>query len=669
MKMNKTKKQLVTLFTMVFILLCLAIGSSALEGVLASDKVAELTGKYYDLDEFDEIAIKDGKRMEYDDPEQTLLNKDKDGNLITSAFINYSKSARDGENPNEFEIELKVETIDDIRNILVYYPASVVLVLDVSSSMDFMVDTNALGGEIKPGDSGWDISGTRWNVMKETIKDFIEKLLRNSNNQVSIVVYGGSTIMVSPNGAGTPGTIEDGIDHKTICNWTNNILTAISSFDKYEIVSTEYESYRSVVSTNALRRDVFGDMWNVYGATNCQAGFRGAIGQLRDGTRKIVNDPFVLYLSDGKASGSYEDRLVLTEPVSARNAITEAGKLKSEFSNCTLYTVGLSQDAIGSIVLQKDPDPAVGNPYVDDYFPAENAKDLSIVYETLLKEIYELSQAWMVTDPMSDYVSLDVGSIGVKDPYPNSFSVSGDTVIWDLINSEFKVEDRGGITVRVYTLTYTINVADPDSLEDYKIYPTNKRTSLSYVFLGNDLKPILPPQIDYFRIPGFAILKPKAEIEKVANKDKVFVGDEIIYTITLKNDYEATDVWKDVKIVDVIPDGLDYISCDADSGKVVRSGQEVTINWGDIDIGETVVINITVKVLSHPSGDRYLNTAVASSGNYDDIEDSVEVYPKTDGSISKVADPDAVKVRVGDTYSYTFTIANSDEATEAWKNV
>lgn len=441
----------------------------------------------------------DGKKLEYDDPEQTILNKRDDGSLITNAFINFSKSATQT-GDNEFEIGLKVETTDDIRNTFFSNPASVVLVLDVSTSMDSMMDLDATGREIKPGDPGWSINATRWNVTKEATKDFIEKLLRNPNNQISIVVYGGMASYGIPE-------IDDYTQvHWQICDWTSNAKEAIDSFYEYRFVSQSSVLFAGYdYNEIALRNRVFGDFGERFADTNCQAGFRGAIEQLADNSRKLTNNPFVIFMSDGIANRNYDDPISGSIPDSEIAAIIEVGKLKINYLKSILYTVGISEDAKDSRVLRKNANPALGNPYVEEYFSAEKAEDLSVIYEILLKEIYELSQAWTVTETMSDYVELDVGSVGAKEFYLNSFSVSGETIRWDLLNSDYVIRaDDAGREMRTYALSYTIT-ADPNLLDPGIIYPVNKQTSLEYVFFDSGLKPILPPQTAYFRVPGIVV--------------------------------------------------------------------------------------------------------------------------------------------------------------------
>ncbi|MDR2713691.1 MAG: VWA domain-containing protein, partial [Clostridiales bacterium] len=675
MKMNKTKKQLVTLFTMVFILLCLAIGSSALEGVLASDEVVKIADPaYYEYEDIaDDFPLSDDPGT--NNPWLPI------NNLATGAYINMSKSIEEiGD--NEFRIDLNIETVVDFKNIFLYEPASVVLVLNVSESMDSMVARNGLN-LIRPGQPGWNLSGTRWSIMKEATKDFIEALLRNPNNQVSIVVYGGE-------GDFNHDPWQNATVHDTICEWTNSAKDAIESFDIYRFVSTAsimdliFAGYDYNYNELTVRRARFSDNARDYGFTNSQAGFIGAGNLLRNvgiGGRNIVNNPFVINMADAEADRSYDDPRDIYSAKPVENGIKEAGKLKDEFDDCTLFTVGFSEDAQDSLVLQKSIDGGADgkNPYVDEYFPAAKAGDLSVVYEKILREVYELSKAWMVTDPMSEYVKLkEVSTAG-----DNKFSVdANDTITWDLLNSEPVYEVIEGFwTKRTYVLSYTIEV-DPEKLNkgDYEKHPTNEPTELTYAFLSSDLKEVLTGE-KYFLVPGLVIPKPEGSIKKEALDEKgevlsegVLVGDVFTYAITLNNSKRATEAWEEVWLTDTIPDGLKILDYEVeptgriDKDDIIISGQNIKVPCGDIAINETVVVKIIVEVVGPPTdGEKYTNRAVASNDKDDDMEATVEVYPKPDGSIRKVADVD--DVRVGDGYTYTITLANDSIATVDWKGV
>ena len=447
--MQKTKKLLSLLLIMAMMLSCMPISTLAAD----SDAIVSLTGDYYEVDATGSIV----EGTETDDPKQTITDGD------TGAYVKMSKTAAATANDNEFEITLNVETMENVAELSIPSAASVVLVLDASDSMDSTID------EIQPSDPGWSLNDTRWTALKNAAARFIEDLLGDgtTNNQVSIVIYGG----ISYDGDGEEV-------HKTICDWTSEPIEAIESFN-FQVVGP-YAAYRiGATDQDSLRYCYFNTASYSNGSTNCQAGFRGAIEQLGDSELIAANAPYVIYMSDGMANCSYSDPGYMY--TAADYAIQEAGILKDEYPRCTLYTVGFSWSAEYSTVLRPY-DGQYGNPYVDQYFYADDADTLVNIYSSVASSITMFSEAWTVTDPMPDYVTLDVSSIIAETAA--SCSLGGNNVLtWDLKNCEPSdtYVDKDGNTVYVYTLTYTITV-DPTDLEEGEIYPTNLQTTLTYVF-------------------------------------------------------------------------------------------------------------------------------------------------------------------------------------------
>ena len=637
-----------------------------------SDKSVTSPNDYYDLLDSGELD----PATKTHDPWREITRDTDPG----SPYINLSKTAtQDPDNENEFQISLTVEMPYDTEEVLKQNAASVVLVLDVGTGMDYMVD-RIDGKLVRPGETGWDINGARWTIYKERVKDFIEKILKNPYNQISVVVHCGE--------GNIGGHEPDGRDvHKTICDWTNNANEAISSFYNYELVSNT-DVLLTEKPYTALRDKIFYDKGDWYSQTNTQAGFRGAIKQLDDGEGRIEeNVKYVIYMTSNWAMGSYEDPPNFDKVISAKAAIVEAGRLKSKYPEITLYTVGFTDEAYGSMCLKYDPDPDIGNPYVDEHFYAENIDALYLEFETLLIKTYPLARGWYVKDPMSDYVNLDALSItsaGIDGAVV--FTVeSGDVIVWDLLKSAY-VEEKAdpknpGRILYVYKLTYTVTV-DPEEIGP-GLFPTNKHTTIEYSFFDDD-GDLLEPETGNFRIPVIKTMKPLGSISKEALDvtDGVRVGDLFSYRITIENDIAATEPWRNVVVTDDLResgDSLEYLS-----GKVIDQigytglieisdpkddNTFLTITCtGEIASGGKLVVEIEVKVIA-PAGSDYIENiirAVSENGD-DDLEDKESVKTRPDGSIIKEADKD--EVRVDDEYTYTLTIENSAKATGTWKNV
>ena len=83
------------------------------------------------------------------------------------------------------------------------------------------------------------------------------------------------------------------------------------------------------------------------------------------------------------------------------------------------------------------------------------------------------------------------------------------------------------------------------------------------------------------------------ELAKIANIDKVTVGDKVIWTIIVKNN--GLDKALNSRVTDVLPNGLKYISYIASKGQFNPETGIWTI--GDLEGGESVNITITTEAL------------------------------------------------------------------------
>jgi len=643
--MKKGKKFLALMLSTVLVLTFVKLNLFA-DGAGAGPEL----GSYYEVN--DDGTIKYDTKTE--NPEKIINNEASD------AYIKMSKTAEqpdDAEN-DEFEITLKVETTENLQELTIKKNTSVVLVIDVSDSMD-----RTMSGTY-PNGTGWKLANTRWTALKKAAKQFIEKLFEDGNtgNQVSIVAYGGSV----------EGKIEP-IVHRTICNWTNDPDAAINTFYKYDMISQD--SIGMIPNgggrnLTCLRKDLFDDNTYVYANTNCQAGFIGATDMLRDGNCNSDNSQYVLYLSDGIANVSYINEGWVKNGSPAKDyvkyeddAIAEAKNLKAAFPSCKLYTVGFSTDAKSSRVLSDKV-----NTNVDKYFHADEADELFYLYETINTQIHIYSQAFTVTDPMSDFVILDEASIS----NPNSaFSVADGTITWDLHNETFfeTYTDTGGNTVYVYTLTYKVKV--DATADDGTWHPMNKRTTLAYAF--SDEKGYLKEAaIADFYVPTYK-LYPIGSIAKTSSVSQVGPGDTYTYTITASNADSAEGVWKNVVATDVLDSSIAYSGHTIEAGDDVSvsvSGATVTIGFGDLYPGDIKIVKIEVKVNSDAAIGSYINNTVIASSDNDDKKEAEDPDPPIIRSIGSIIKTSSVsQVRLGETYTYTITASNPENAEGIWENV
>jgi len=163
---------------------------------------------------------------------------------------------------------------------------------------------------------------------------------------------------------------------------------------------------------------------------------------------------------------------------------------------------------------------------------------------------------------------------------------------------------------------------------------------------------------------------------KTANKTTAAVGDTITYSIRLENGAAATADWENMKVIDVLPDGVSF------AGKVQENGS-ATVNYSynatiktitftpdAIAAGAQTVLSFDVTVDDDSQGKFIVNTAI--------LDDNGKTTPMPDGGV-QIDEGEAAPIvnksasvttaKVGDTFTYTITAKNGNKATAAWKNV
>ena len=99
------------------------------------------------------------------------------------------------------------------------------------------------------------------------------------------------------------------------------------------------------------------------------------------------------------------------------------------------------------------------------------------------------------------------------------------------------------------------------------------------------------------------------EVWKIPNTEKIFVGDNLIWTITVKNN--GPDAADNVKVSENLPKELQYVSYTATKGTYSKEG---VWSVGTLASGESAVLHITTKVLEIGNITNPIN---ASSDSYD----------------------------------------------------
>lgn len=157
--------------------------------------------------------------------------------------------------------------------------------------------------------------------------------------------------------------------------------------------------------------------------------------------------------------------------------------------------------------------------------------------------------------------------------------------------------------------------------------------------------------------------------EKTANPNRLEIGEEFYYTITVTNAQEGSKPFKDVVVSDILPDGIAFVD-----GKIKVNGVEEAVvenNSFEVTLREIAYgtpVKVSFKAKATEVG-RFENIATVQddSGNEIRPRASVEVIPKGILAAAKTASAD--KVMIGDEYEYTITVSNDQEGSSPLKDV
>lgn len=360
-----------------------------------------------------------------------------------------SKTIAGTETENEFEITLKVKTTETIENVSSAPDAAVVLVLDVSGSME----------------------GDRLSSAKAAAQAFINSFAKDAGNaqrKVAIVKFSGDYNI-------------DGA--KTVQGWT----------EASSLVKTDDQQCDAIKNLSAG------------GGTNLHAGLLLAKNLLNNSSVKDIENKSIVLLSDGKPTFYVEDKEANSqnEDVICKdgNSMGGDGRITNHNTHTKVETLMKSDDLKGinkyavyigdediectsilSILSCKLNKPTSDWLRYDCGFSTYSVKDLTSltgIFENIVKSILIKAQAWMVTDPMGTNIQF----AGFTDCDSNATNEDNGTISWDLKkDNEYTTDTQGTTTTRTYTCKYKVKLDTlAQGFEANKEYPTNGITTLTYV--------------------------------------------------------------------------------------------------------------------------------------------------------------------------------------------
>lgn len=621
----------------------------------ATDGSTQIEGSYYTYDPQDHEFSPDGD----EDPEVT--NRSYEPNVTISKEI----QATDVE--NQFDITLTVKTDEAIEVSTKEPDAAIVLVIDVSTSMDYCASCGQFYGH-----AHWceNQDQTRLDAAKEAAKDFLADYAQGAEGAaryVSVIAY--SDASGGHWSKGATAVVQDWVD--------------VSSGNALYTINEEIDNIDSYTDRNG---------------TNTDAGLEAAEDQLQERNVQNIDNKFLLLLTDGEPNRSTGDELdwragyVLpdgypqdnyrgesyTNP--ARRAMYIRNELDTEFYSIS-YTAGSSVSG-----WMKS--------FSDLCVTADNGDDLSIAFEDIIFRLQLTVDAWKVTDPMGEYIEYE----GVENANSHangavSYNRNRDTLTWDLradlASDATTIVDSYGDLVShddyepgmdctiTYHLTYrvTLDVAAmvDDEIEftggisDYVL--TNGPTQLDYYLTktvngesvyvddnGDDIESGENPMLTmYFKVPKVRGYVGTLEFTKVDEKSDALSGAG--FTLTMEDDNWSTTAESDeygVVQFENIPSGHTYTleETEVPEGYVKADDITITVQYG----------NVTYRDGSFGTGTDDGLTLVNQPTFVPDPGLSVkkELTSVTRGDM-ELSDFNAETyvAQVGDTLHYTITVTNT----------
>ena len=382
--------------------------------------------------------------------EGTLAEKTLEGGKVI-----ISKTIAGTETENEFEITLEVKTTETIENVSSAPDAAVVLVLDVSGSME----------------------GDRLSRAKAAAQAFINSFAKDAGNaqrKVAIVKFSGEEGFYFFN------QYISGIDGaKTVQGWT----------EASSLVQTDGQQ---CVAIENLSAD---------GGTNLHAGLLLAKNLLNDSSVKDIENKSIVLLSDGKPTFFVDGNEANSQSIDVickdGNSMGGDGQNTSHNTHTKVETLMQSDDLKGinkyavyigdediecsswSCSLDKPTSDWLRSDCGFSTYSVGNLTSLTGIFENIVKSILIKAQAWMVTDPMGTNIQF----AGFTYNDSNAANEVNGTISWDLKrDNNFTTDTQGTTTTRTYTCKYKVKLDTlAQGFEANKEYPTNGITTLTYV--------------------------------------------------------------------------------------------------------------------------------------------------------------------------------------------
>ena len=586
---------------------------------------------------------------------------DKNGNRVdastlgdNNSVVEMSKTVKDTDTENEFEVTLNVKTNQNVKELSSENPnAAVVLVIDTSGSMKYCSECDATYEH----NNGWDW-GTYYDHPFQSRLSAAQSAAKNFLKEFSELKTD---------------------DEDTAHRWVQ-----IISFDTDATREQDWIDVSAQDGLSTAEEVIDGLVAN--GGTNIEGGLLLANNNLTEAKEQGnkldgVDYIYTILLTDGSPTNYVRDKN------NTKNSLTEisgdgngtettedcykdvpsiAEKIKQTSRLSKLYSIcygDVWNDTLYSTGHGWDKEEVTVGKWLAGFsstaYQSDSAQDLFDNFDSILSQIILATQAFRVTDTMGPYMTpVEVTS--------GEGEFSGNTLTWNLLASEpddsssLITDAQGNVSGFLsYTLKYKVKLDNLQSAQSKPIQETNVNESASLTYAvkengvwtgGNDNNPL----VGYFAQPTVKSHYGNLTFTKKGSDGKTLDGVKFTLTTTEKKNWKMGAESEDDGTVSFtnIPSGHTYTLTETSTPAGYIKADPITVT----------VSNGTVK------------TAVSEEGG-SNIENGVLINQAKTGTltVTKTVNglegsdtlPDTFKIEVknSDTVVKTLTTSNADSGT------
>ena len=497
--------------------------------------------------------------------------------------VTVSKQIRPTGTENQFDIALKVEAKEAIETSTKSPDAAVVLVIDVSPSMDYCATCGKTMERYHDRNCKGETS--RLDEAKSAAKEFLdtyaasgmERGVSAAKRMVSIVAYHGEAV--------------------TKLTW-GDVSTA-QQLDKAKLVIDSIENgiyFRS--------------------STNIDDGLKRAETNLKSNTINEIDNKFLVLLTDGEPNETTYDKLSEDEGYVLPEGYDMSEYRGTEYQrpakramyirnqlDTTFYSISF---AAGDKVSEWM------NSFSNKCVTADNAEELELAFEDVIFRLLLSVDAWKVTDPMGEYIQYQ-GVENSGQHYTGAIKEKDGTLTWDLradlMGGATTIVDKNGTPVAkdqyrpgmectiTYNLTYRVSLDVMGMVGDEAVFTDN---ASAYILTNG------PTKLDYYLTQG------------EQGEDPIYVDDEGKAIASGENPL-LTMYFKVPKVRGHVGT-LEFTKINA--GKQLLSGAEFTLEVSNGDWKETATSSDDGRIsfTNIPSGHTYTLTETEAPEGYVAVE-------------------------------------------------